>query len=399
MKKDKNVVILADGFINWGGGVDFITSKILAFLEVNQESTATSYIIFPPKPFLNSFSRFLMKMKIFTPLISWFHIKKNPFLNSLNTHNKNTKVIFSFFGKKRLSKTLKKLNTEIALFSWSDVEIEITNIGYYPDLQHKYLVDFFSQEEKEKRDSAIKNILKERKGLIVNAESVKKDFDLFFPQHTCHIFSLPFAPICLEESWLTPYDIDVKSKYSINFQYFLISNQFWIHKSHKTAFEALKILTDQKGMQDIHIICTGKTEDSRFPHFIEDLTKTIENLKLKDKIHILGHIPKREQIEIMKESLGVLQPTLFEGGPGGGAVHDAISLGVPSIVSDIPVNKEIKAENVYFFKTKDAEDLSKKMHNLIVNSPSKPSKEKLLLLRKENLLKTGRSLEEIINYS
>ena len=101
----------------------------------------------------------------------------------------------------------------------------------------------------------------------------------------------------------------------------------------------------------------------------------------------------------MKESLGVLQPTLFEGGPGGGAVHDAISLGVPSIVSDIPVNKEIKAENVYFFKTKDAEDLSKKMHNLIVNSPSKPSKEKLLLLRKENLLKTGRSLEEIINYS
>lgn len=46
-------------------------------------------------------------------------------------------------------------------------------------------------------------------------------------------------------------------------------------------------------------------------------------------------ILKLEQIEIMKDALGIIQTSLFEGGPGGGCVLDAISLETPSIVSNI----------------------------------------------------------------
>ncbi len=63
----------------------------------------------------------------------------------------------------------------------------------------------------------------------------------------------------------------------------------------------------------------------------------------------------------MRAALAVVQPTLFEGGPGGGSVFDAVALGVPAIVSDIPVNLEIEEPNVRFFKACDAAALSAAM--------------------------------------
>ena len=40
-------------------------------------------------------------------------------------------------------------------------------------------------------------------------------------------------------------------------------------------------------------------------------------LGLEQRVRVLGLVPKRDQIEIMKKACAVLQPTRFEGGPGG----------------------------------------------------------------------------------
>ena len=56
----------------------------------------------------------------------------------------------------------------------------------------------------------------------------------------------------------------------------------------------------------------------------------------------------------MKNSLAIIQPTLFEGSPGGGVLEDAISIGVPAIISDIKVNLEAKKEVNIFFKNYSA---------------------------------------------
>jgi glycosyltransferase involved in cell wall biosynthesis len=75
----------------------------------------------------------------------------------------------------------------------------------------------------------------------------------------------------------------------------------------------------------------------------------------------------------------VLQPTLFEGGPGGGAVYDAVSLGVPAILSDIPVNREIENEpNLFYFEAGSAPDLAGKMRAFLKKEIRKPAREDLL---------------------
>jgi glycosyltransferase involved in cell wall biosynthesis len=207
-------------------------------------------------------------------------------------------------------------------------------------------------------------MLSSARAVIVNARTVQEDVSRYFPNSTARIFALPFAPTPLPAQATRGYDM-VKKMFGLPERYFLISNQFWIHKAHRTAFEALARLRRELPNDDLHIVCTGNTYDYRFPNYFESLRTLVENLGLSEKIHFLGYIDKLDQLRIMAKAVAVIQPSLFEGGPGGGAVYDAVAAGVPAIVSNIGVNLEIgDEENVVFFEARSCDDLALKMKSI-----------------------------------
>ena len=121
-------------------------------------------------------------------------------------------------------------------------------------------------------------------------------------------------------------------------------------------------------------------------------------MNLSQYIHFLGYIPKKDQLQILRGAIALLQPTLFEGGPGGGAVYDAVSLGVPSIVSDIPVNKEILGGNVFFFHTGSSDAMKEKMLELLEEEIEKPPKEILIEQGIQRAEMLGKSLCEAFDF-
>ena len=110
---------------------------------------------------------------------------------------------------------------------------------------------------------------------------------------------------------------------------------------------------------------------------MNELHEQIASLNMQDYIHFLGYIPKIDQISLMKQALGVIQPTRYEGSPGGGVVEDAVSLGQQAVVSDISVNREINDASVLFFHTGDAQDLAEKMEQAIRRGWKIPSPEEI----------------------
>ena len=124
------------------------------------------------------------------------------------------------------------------------------------------------------------------------------------------------------------------------------------------VFEALA-LARAEGMP-YSVVFTGTMEDYRVPDYVPRLL-SMENFGMSQDCFFLGLIPKLDQIGIMKSATAVLQPTLFEGGPGGGSVYDAISIGCPVIVSDIPINREIEKFVDAFFPPSDAASLLRSM--------------------------------------
>ncbi|WP_413331109.1 glycosyltransferase [Synechococcus sp. WH 8017] len=270
------------------------------------------------------------------------------------------------------------------------------SVAYLYDCQHLHIPENFCVEERNARDIYFKNIIENCKSTIVNSNFVKEDLVRFFNANPANIFALPFTPQ-INKTTISK-DFNARTFYGLPKKYFLISNQFWVHKSLETPIQALKNFIET--YRDGYIVFTGKMEDSRFPNYISDLMSLVDSLKLKENLTFLGYIPKSHQIDIMKNCVSVIQPTLFEGGPGGGSIYDSEALGVRSIISDIQVNKEIPSNpRVKYFKARDPVDLCKKMEQVWQESYQLPSEEQLVNAASLQMDKYVQSINEAIQWA
>ena len=147
------------------------------------------------------------------------------------------------------------------------------------------------------------------------------------------------------------------------------------------------------------MICTGKTHDSRFPNYFKNLTKNFEVLIKNGRLKILNLIPRTDQLSLMKNSIAVVQPTLYEGGPGGFSTYEALAIGKKVIISDIPINKEINSNNLYFFNPNLPSDLAKIFMKLIKIRKSLRINVRYKSISEGNKKKFGKFLYKIINKS
>lgn len=230
-------------------------------------------------------------------------------------------------------------------------------IGYLFDFQHRYYPQFFTQPDRRSRDYEAAWMLHRPKHVLTNGHAVAADAVRFFGEFPAQIHVLPVCPSA-QPGWLEN-DEDLRDRYGIDRPYFMVCNQFWIHKDHGTAFRALAALAGAGG--DAMLVCTGDVSDYRFPDYFGQLQALIAELGIESRVRILGRIPKLDQVNLIKTATAMVQPTLFEGGPGGGAAYDAISVGIPVIASDIPINLELDVGEVSYFKAGDAEALAAQM--------------------------------------
>jgi glycosyltransferase involved in cell wall biosynthesis len=223
-------------------------------------------------------------------------------------------------------------------------------VGYIADFQHKNLPQFFTERECAKRDQAFAKMLKSADAVLVNAKDVVKDIERYYPSRRARVFAMPFSPAPSIHAFSVDPE-EAARRYNVRGPYFIICNQFWKHKDHGTAFKAFAAIAHRH--PELLLVCTGETSDFRFPGYFDQLMHLARQMGVVDRILPLGMISKLDQLALLRGAVALVQPTLFEGGPGGGAVYDAVALGTRSIVSDIPVNTEIDEPTVTYFKAGD----------------------------------------------
>lgn len=397
------VAVLAHGFASWGGGIHFLRIVVDALSAVASQRDLQIFVLNPgygPSSALRAFSRLVKGISTDrSSKTSWGQIyaaRENVRLE-FNELAGQVSVVPLDYGDYALKRVLRELDIDIALPSIAPLagDFPVPWLGYLYDFQHKHLPHLFSDAERTGRDADFAKMLCQAPALIVNAQAVKRDAERFFPALRSEIFVLPFAA-APREDWFHD-AADVLDKYSLNMPYFIISNQFWLHKDHATAFEAFQLVADE--FPEVSLVCTGNTHDPRDPLYFSELTKKLSPKGVGRRVRILGMIKKRDQIELMKHALAVLQPTLSEGGPGGGSAYDAISLGVRVIASDIDVNKELEGEPyVDFFHTGDPVDLAARMREVCCEPTRRPDTAQLREAGKRRTLRGGLALLEAIDF-
>lgn len=255
------------------------------------------------------------------------------------------------------------------LFPFNDFPVSLGKnnakaVAWFPDLQHKFYPQYFSKTNLFFREWRFGLILKNANNLVLSSNSVLSDFKQFYKiKDNLNIHILRFTS--LMDGITFPCIETVRSKYNIKGNYFIVSNQFYNHKNHATVFKAIKKLKEEN--VDCKVVFTGKMEDKRNSEFINKLKKMLTDLEINDKTCFIGLVERGEQLCLMKNSLAVIQPSLFEGWST--VIEDAKALGCQIIASDLSVHKEQLdfGDKGFIYEARNVQNLASLMKSFIRN--------------------------------
>lgn len=327
---------------NWLGGVFYIINvvKTLDFLEDEDKPEIT--LFYSPGllkfldrfdyPYLNAVEWSFPSM-IRGSLKSWL-LRKNLFVDEI----------------------LKKYTLD-AIYPLQDYPLSSSTttklISWNADFQYLYYPEFFTRLQRTGRRLRTSFALKNTKDLVLSSHDARKDLEKFFKvPKSLNIHIYHFVSI-IED--LTRTEIGaLREKYGLPEDYFLVSNQFHPHKNHKVLLLALAKLKEM-GLQ-VHLAITGKFPEAGDSPYMAELHLIIQENRLDDQISMMGVISRADQLQLMRHSQAVIQPSLFEGWST--VIEDARSLQVPVVASNLEVNQEQLGDAGIYFDPHKPEELA-----------------------------------------
>jgi glycosyltransferase involved in cell wall biosynthesis len=234
----------------------------------------------------------------------------------------------------------------------------VRRIGWVPDLQYRGLPSHFSARQRLLNTLSIRRFARGARRIVVSSEVVRMDLCRAFPSLASRVRVLRFTTVPDEALSGSP-DTTV-TRYGLPHEYVLIANQFWTHKNHRVAFEAL-------GALELPLVCTGATADPRDPGHLELLLGIIDRQDARDRVHLLGVVPRTDYFQLLRGATVVMQPSLFEGWSS--IVEDARAYGKRIVLSDIPVHREQNPSGAVFFDPLDPAALAQAIRTAVAASP------------------------------
>jgi glycosyltransferase involved in cell wall biosynthesis len=274
-----------------------------------------------------------------------------------------------------------------ALFDF-DQAPGIPLLSWIPDFQHVVMPEMFSADEVENRTYRYTRVFACAERLILSSQSVYADLSRVAPDVVAKARVLPFTAYVSPDTYLADTS-EVCRIYHLPEKFIYLPNQFWRHKNHCLVLETLALL--RKTHPEITIVCTGNTNDYRHPLYFGEFAAKISEMDLRDRIIILGVVPREHLAQLMRQSVAVLQPSLFEGWST--TVEEAKSIGKRLILSDIPTHREQNPAQSVYFAPRDSEALAECLIQMYRANPG-PDTDLETLARKqlpERMRKFGRA--------
>ena len=352
MNNKKNISLIYQYNDKWIGGTYYILNIVKALARLPNDS----------RPNLTIYH------DLFTPLDD-LHVVNYPGVKYVAFNSKKN-IVFKLANKiaRRLVGkalfTIKLPGAHVENFYYRNFEFSATNINRYyfwiSDLQALCLPDFFKKQELKNQAVLHSRMIKENVPIVFSSQSALNDYNRFYPANKNDKRVLSF--VSLHDANPAPISIvDLKEKFNISSDYFIVSNQFWKHKNHLMVLQAFNELF--KLHKNFQLVLTGKEHDYRNPNYTNELKEFVVQNGLTQKILFLGFISRAEQIELLRHSEAIIQPSLFEGWST--IVEDAKLLNKHIVCSDIPVHHEQLPESDLFFNPHDVTSLISAVERVI----------------------------------
>jgi len=236
---------------------------------------------------------------------------------------------------------------------------------WIPDFQHLHLPQFFSEEDRQRRSQRYTTWSRLADRVVLSSQHARDDLHSFAPEQANKARVLPFVA---QVSQTTEDPAQVAAQYHLPDRFIYLPNQFWAHKNHALVVEALALLRESH--PEIVVVCSGNIVDSRQPMHINHLLTRAAQAGIHRQLHLLGMIPFAHILPLMRQSVAVLNPSLFEGWST--TVEEVKSLGKAILLSDIPVHREQNPPAATFFEPYDPQALADALVHAYAEHPPGP---------------------------
>lgn len=232
----------------------------------------------------------------------------------------------------------------------------VPNVAWVPDFQHLHLPDMFSQDDVEFRSRQILLAAQYSTQIVLSSHHAYQDFSALAPAYASKGRVLQFVA-SVDPGLYCGDPAQLSEQVGAPKKFFYLPNQFWRHKNHLVVVRALGLLK-QMG-QHVVVVCTGNMKDYRHPAYLAELQQAVRDLNVEDRFLTLGMVPADAVFALLRQSVAVINPSLFEGWST--TVEESKSIGKKILLSDIPVHIEQAPPGGIYFGRNDAEDLAQKM--------------------------------------
>lgn len=291
--------------------------------------------------------------------------------------------IFRFFRSDTafLDEILTSHRVDIVHLTFQDgLLTELPTIYHPHDLQHEYHPENFNWFQRHHRNSIWKQHAENARVVMAATTSVKHDLENRWNIDPRKILVVPIPPP--DRKWDT-----AQSKRIIEGDYVVYPAVFWKHKNHENLIRGISELVN-RGEKITCVFAGSKGPESR------RCERLIRKLSLENHISILGHVPDSEIGPLIKNSLCVVVPSLFEAASL--TVWEAQLAGVPVACSDIPVFWEQAGDSVAYFDPYDPSSIADTLLQVMTNRNFRAS----LVQKAEaktSRLKSSRFAEQMIS--
>ncbi len=223
---------------------------------------------------------------------------------------------------------------------------------WLPDFQDRHLPHLFSARSLYGKYLALRMQLATRRTVLLSSEDARNDCERFYPQSLGKTAVARFAV----RPALQPGENDpqVPAGHGLPARYFYLPNQYWVHKNHTRVVDALRILRDAGSK--VVVASSGNPQDPRYRDHYARLRARVAAEKLEDQFLFLGNIPTRHVAILMRSSLAILNPSLFEGWST--TVEEGKSLGARMVLSNLAVHREQVGPAAEFFDPNDPSSIA-----------------------------------------
>lgn len=242
--------------------------------------------------------------------------------------------------------------------------------GWIPDWQCRHYPELFPDEERSRRFLQYRALARRPVVCVFSSQQAIADTVSQFgapKDNRYHIFHFP--AVFDDADWSrSPEQLGAtRRRHGIPDNYFIVCNQFWKHKNHLVIAEALAERPDL----DLHVVMTGELQDTRWPEYTKDIRALLNRRDVASRITITGSLAREDQLDLLFGATGIIQPSRFEGWST--FVEEARAIGLPGLLSDIPVHREQAPTGMTFFDPDEVHSLTTALEEFLAAAPARPS--------------------------